>query len=55
MIDPNNEYKGHWDLFITVVLLFTCIITPARMAFQEKDDPNAEVKRSEIWTGWDIV
>ena len=44
MIHPENEYKGRWDLWITIVLLFTCIVTPARMAFQVKDDPDAEVK-----------
>ena len=55
MIHPENEYKGRWDLWITIVLLFTCIVTPARMAFQVKDDPDAEVKQSEIWTGWDVA
>ena len=40
IIHPNNSTKGSWDLFITLVLLFTCITTPARMAFQQS--PNEE-------------
>lgn len=32
----------YWNLFITFVLLFTCCVTPARIAFVEQDD--------EVWT-----
>lgn len=36
--------KANWDLLITVVLIFTCITTPARLAFVEQDT-----------TSWTIV
>jgi hypothetical protein len=37
MIYPENPNKANWDLFVTIILVFTCITTPARMAFVEKD------------------
>ena len=44
MIYPENANKANWDLFVTIILVFTCITTPARMAFVEKDS-----------TGWVAV
>lgn len=38
MIYPNNTAKGYWDNIITVALLFTCCVTPYRIAFVE-DEP----------------
>ena len=35
MIYPEDDYKVNWDLFITIVLLFTCIETPLRVAFND--------------------
>lgn len=37
LIYPNNDWKRNWDALITLVLLLTCMITPYRMAFSEKD------------------
>ena len=37
MIYPEFKWKTHWDLFITVILIFTCISTPFRIAFTETD------------------
>ena len=37
MIYPNNEIKSNWDTLITVVLIFTCMVTPYRIAFVEQD------------------
>lgn len=28
LIDPNNTYKLHWDIFMTVLLLYSCVVTP---------------------------
>ena len=38
MINPKSNIKTNWDLFITLVLFFTCLVTPARLAFVEKDE-----------------
>ena len=32
---PENDYKANWDFFMTIVLIFTCIVTPARIALIE--------------------
>ena len=33
MFYPEDKYKGYWDLFMTLVLLVTCINTPINIAF----------------------
>lgn len=33
MIYPNNDMKANWDALITLCLLFTCMVTPYRIAF----------------------
>lgn len=37
MIYPNNKIKSDWDSLITLVLIFTCMVTPYRIAFVEED------------------
>ena len=37
IIYPENELKAHWDIFISLVLIFTCIVTPYRIALVEND------------------
>lgn len=37
MIYPHNSLKGHWDNMITAALLFTCCVTPYRIAFVEEE------------------
>jgi hypothetical protein len=34
---PSNKYKGWWDLFMTLVLLLTCVLTPYNIAFQKPE------------------
>jgi len=29
MFYPDNKFKNHWDMLITFVLLYTCVVTPA--------------------------
>lgn len=38
MIYPNNALKSNWDMVVTMVLIFTCMVTPYRIAFVEHDD-----------------
>ena len=35
---PEDNFKNNWDLFITLILILTCIVTPIRIAFYESDD-----------------
>ena len=35
IIYPENKQKGIWDLFMTLVLIITCIMTPLNIAFNE--------------------
>lgn len=37
LIYPEDLVMDYWNLFITLVLLFTCCVTPARIAFVEED------------------
>jgi hypothetical protein len=37
MFYPEDVDKANWDLFITVILVYTCIATPARIAFSSED------------------
>ena len=30
---PEDQGKGNWDLFITLVLIFSCLQTPYRISF----------------------
>ena len=38
MFYPEDVMKNRWDLFITFILILTCVITPIRIAFYEQDD-----------------
>lgn len=37
LIYPEDEWKANWDLFITVVLIYTCIVTPHNIAFKDEN------------------
>jgi len=45
IIYPENKKKGGWDLFMTLVLIITCIQTPLNIAFEDIDNPS---KKSAI-------
>jgi hypothetical protein len=36
---PEDQSKTYWDIFITLILLITCLLTPWRIAFGEEQDP----------------
>lgn len=38
LIYPDNARKAQWDLWITLVLLVTCIVTPLSIAFVKDND-----------------
>jgi len=38
MLYPEDTFKSNWDLIISVVLIFTCLVFPFRIAFVEEDD-----------------
>jgi len=39
LLYPENQNKVNWELFITLILLISCFITPLRIAFGEVTDP----------------
>lgn len=39
LIYPEDRLRIHWDLFITLVLLISCMTTPYRIAFGEHVEP----------------
>ena len=39
IIYPEGQYKGYWDLFMTLILVITCILTPYNIAFYSGDEP----------------
>ena len=47
---PEDQNKVYWDLFITMILLLSCIVTPWRIAF-------ADLKKIDINepVGWEIA
>ena len=47
MLYPDYKIKIAWDLFITLVLLFACLVTPYRIAFISKDH--------QVWNIIDFV
>ena len=34
---PEDSWVDYWQMFITLALIFACIVTPYRIAFVEKD------------------
>ncbi len=35
---PDDPMKVRWEMFISVILIFTAVVTPYRIAFTESDD-----------------
>lgn len=47
--------KTNWDLLITVILIFTCIVTPFRVAFvSPSESPEFAFEFSDSQT-WSII
>lgn len=40
---PEDDLKGYWDLFISLVLIMTCSITPFMIAFYDETDASFTV------------
>ena len=53
---PTQPFKANWDLLITLVLVFTCLVTPFIVAFVQTDDTPSEYKfhimasDAKVWT-----
>lgn len=43
MIYQDNVAKEYWDIFITVLLLYSCMLIPYRIAFVKEDTFNWKV------------
>jgi len=43
LIYPENKYKDNWDMFMALVLITTCMISPVRIAFNNKS------------YGWEVI
>ena len=37
LIMPNNSYKISWDVFITIVLVYSCLTVTIQMALLEEN------------------
>ena len=48
IIYPENKLKSGWDLFMTLVLITTCIITPLNIAFSLDHTSNPELIHIDI-------
>ena len=38
MTYPTDQGKTFWDIFMTIILLITCILTPLQLAYSDDDD-----------------
>ena len=47
MIYPDNKYKNKWDMFVALVLVSSCILSPLYIAFESDSDTKK--------IGWEVV
>lgn len=40
VVDPEHKYKVRWDLFVGALILYSCVVIPFRIAF---DDSGASI------------
>lgn len=40
LIYPDDSFTSFWDIFIALVLIFSCTVTPYRLALVSEDTPN---------------
>lgn len=38
MVYPEDTWKEQWDLWVSLILIFTCSVTPYRLAFSQDDN-----------------
>lgn len=38
IIFPDDPFRGFWDIILILVLSYTCVVTPYRIAFILNDD-----------------
>ena len=37
MFYPQDRFKGAWDIYMSIILMFACIVTPVRISFYSKE------------------
>ena len=42
MCYPEDSNKANWDLLMSLILVFTCIMTPVNMAFDDDMDESCD-------------
>ena len=48
MMYPDDPFKGYWDIFIALVLIFTSLVTPYRIALVEVDNTEWNVINNTV-------
>jgi hypothetical protein len=48
MFYPEDEMKANWDLLLTLLLIFTCILTPYRIAFEGNNPRRSKIVNNII-------
>ena len=43
IIYPDNKWKSHWDVVMTVLVIVTCVFTPYAMAFIQESSTEMTV------------
>ena len=38
MVYPDDEFKDNWDMVISLILIYICLVTPVRIAFVDGED-----------------
>lgn len=43
IIDPTNSFKLNWDVFVTILLMYSCIATPVQIALWDELEGTPQV------------
>jgi len=57
MIYQDNQVKEYWDIFITALLLYSCMLIPYRIAFVKDDtfDWQVALVAMDCFFGVDVI
>ena len=57
MLYPEDRFKVNWDLFVALILIVTCSITPVTLAFYEEESVGIAIFNNiiNILFGIDII
>lgn len=51
LIYPENRLKSNWDIFMTLILILSCLTTPLLLAFTPELDSDSEL----VWLITNII